>query len=379
MSKIKDNDLILIETEMIKLPTSQIYEDSTAGLIVTGTYTISADRIKDVDIDDSGKANGRSLTYNSITETLVYSDGSPFSGDIGVYGGGFSYTAYIYAEIDTMTISTTGSSQGFGNLTGQSYTIAGTSNALNDRGILSGGSFSGSPLNMIDYITITTPGDAHDFGNLTVARGNHGSTSNGTDERGVFGGGYGSSGATDDIDYITINSLSNADTFGLIPFNTYKISGVSNSTNQRGLFGGWSHITVYITINSLGNAENFGNLSVARRDDLAAASNAINDRALFAGGDLTGTYSLSNIIDYYTISTLSTADDFGDLTDARFALRGTSNGTNERAIFSGGKKTALSNSVYGLIDYSTINSLGNATVWGGLTHNKCWGGSTSNA
>jgi hypothetical protein len=73
MSKFKDNNLVLIETEMIKFPSSNLY-DSTASLIVTGSNNISGDKIKEVEIDDSAKADGRVLQYDQGSNTIKYVD-----------------------------------------------------------------------------------------------------------------------------------------------------------------------------------------------------------------------------------------------------------------------------------------------------------------
>ena len=93
----------------------------------------------------------------------------------------------------------------------------------------------------------------------------------------------------------------------------------------RGVFGGGntgsvSNVIDYITISSFGDASNFGDLSVARSVP-AATSNGTTDRGVFGGGS---TGSVSNVIDYITISSFGDASNFGDLTVARDALAATS-------------------------------------------------------
>ena len=74
------------------------------------------------------------------------------------------------------------------------------STAVGPRGIFGGGKPPGaSNSNIMDYITIPTPGNATDFGDLTRQSYYVAGVSNGT--RGVFGGGY---GETNVMDYITI-------------------------------------------------------------------------------------------------------------------------------------------------------------------------------
>ena len=82
-----------------------------------------------------------------------------------------------------------------------------------------------------------------------------------------------------------------------------------------------------------------------------------NIRGLFASGR---TPTQVNTIDYVTIATTGNAQDFGDSTDARESLDGTSD--NIRGIFAGGYPSANTN----LIEYVTIQSMGNAQDFGDL-------------
>ena len=65
---------------------------------------------------------------------------------------------------------------------------------------------------------------------------------------------------------------------------------------------------------------------------------------------------------YLTIDSLSTAISFGDLTVARAALSGTSNGSI--GVFGGGRNASFSSQ--NVIDYITIATPGNATDFGDL-------------
>ena len=94
--------------------------------------------------------------------------------------------------------------------------IAASSNLTNDRVCFAGGNLqtvspcSGSS-NMISYVTITSTGNSTDFGDLTTNSGNNTGTSNGTEERAVQASG----GANSEIiNYFTINSTGNASDFG---------------------------------------------------------------------------------------------------------------------------------------------------------------------
>ena len=188
--------------------------------------------------------------------------------------------------------------------------------------------------------------------------------------RAVFGGGN-VMPAT--IDYITISTPGNASDFGDLTVARYELAATSNGTNNRGVFGGGcidannSSATIdYITISTPGNASDFADLTVAR-DGLAATSNGTNNRGVFGGGRYPTV--IANTIDYITITTPVNASDFGDLTVARFRLAATSNGTSNRGVFGGG---------YNTIDYITITSPGNATDFGDLTVTRYALSATSN-
>ena len=89
-------------------------------------------------------------------------------------------------------------------------------------------------------------------------------------------------------------------------------------------------------------------------------------RGLRAGGQ---TPSVTNTIDYVTISTLGNAQDFGDLTVSRFSLGSGSSST--RGLFFGGGTPTRKNE----IDFVTIASTGDAIDFGNLTQTVTAGGS----
>jgi hypothetical protein len=147
---------------------------------------------------------------------------------------------------------------------------------------------------------------------------------------------------------------------------------------DRGVWaGGWhspdSYVNNidYITISTTGNADNFGDLTEARRQ-LAGTSNGSSGRAVWGGGLNVST--VSNIIDYRAILSAGNASDWGDLTEARNLLAGTSNGTNDRGVFGGGYTGARSNT----IDYITISTPSTCTNFGDLQNEAHSTGSCSN-
>jgi len=170
-------------------------------------------------------------------------------------------------------------------------------------------------------------------------------------------------------------------TYTITVTDNYGLSTTSNITKlvqiiiiySKGVFGGGYNITNtidYITISTLGDAQDFGDLTTAKYG-LAATSNGTNERGIFGGGYGNNIYQ--NTIDYITISTLGDAQDFGDLTVNRNYLSATSNGTNNKGIFGGGW-----NSNINTIDYITISTLGDAQDFGDLTTVKYGLTATSN-
>jgi hypothetical protein len=182
MAKVTDNNLVLIETEMIEFPSSQIYEDSTAGLIISGTHDISASKIKGVEVNLETLVDQGSLTYHAASGKLIFEFPLPPSGDIGQFGGGATLTN----TISYFTISTSSDTADFGNLRAAIYSLSGHSNGLHNRGMFTGG-YSYGNRKYIDYITINSPGNAGDFGDLYAYRVDHADCSNNTNERGISG------------------------------------------------------------------------------------------------------------------------------------------------------------------------------------------------
>ena len=112
----------------------------------------------------------------------------------------------------------------------------------------------------------------------------------------------------------------------------------------------------YFTISTLGNALDFGNLAAART---AAGAVASRTRGIVAGGQEPG---ITGEIDFVTISSTGSAADFGgDLTDSRDFTAGLADQT--RGIFGGGRITGP-NVAGNVIDYITMASGGDAKDFG---------------
>ena len=179
---------------------------------------------------------GDSTDFGDLNEK-VRSGGCDSNGtdDRAVYGGGYTTipSPLNLNVIDYFTITSTGDATDFGDLINcqGGQPVGSVSNLTNDRVCFSNGNRqTSSPCsgakNQISYITITSTGDSTDFGDLTSNVGGSLGTSDGTDERGVWAG----SGGADQnvIEYITINSTGNSTDFGDLSRGRQNAPGVSN-------------------------------------------------------------------------------------------------------------------------------------------------------
>ena len=129
----------------------------------------------------------------------------------GIMAGGMGFNV-----IDYITMATTGNATDFGDLlNARNFASASQANDAT-RGLIMGGTVGSgaTPVtNVIEYITISTTGNSTDFGDLTVARRSAGNTNNST--RAVLMGGTNSSSSTvNTMDYVTIQTTGNSTDFG---------------------------------------------------------------------------------------------------------------------------------------------------------------------
>tara|TARA_E500000331_G_scaffold5928_1_gene5794 strand:+ start:2484 stop:3836 length:1353 start_codon:yes stop_codon:yes gene_type:complete len=213
-----------------------------------------------------------------------------------------------YDYIQYVTIQSQGNSIDFGNLT-VTVRMPG-SGGSSTRGLTAGGVNPSASQNVINYVEFMTLGDALDFGDLTEARRLSGSVCS-SSTRTVFHGG--SSNPSNKIDFVITASKGNATDFGTAIFTGNYSAGCSNSV--KGLFGGGSANSTMqdkigcIILASTGNEIEFGNLTLARHHPSASSNST---RACWAGGGPAPSGN-SNVIDYITIQTGGSAEDFGDL------------------------------------------------------------------
>ena len=276
----------------------------------------------------------RSMEYIDITSTgsaqafgdlLTKSNGGTATSD-GTYGyiGGGDTDVGAWPEsdysdrIEQVTISTSGTTSSFGNLTIKRQLLSSVDDT-STYGVYSGG-WGGpgttiSRQSVLDYITMGTSGTATTFGNLTQARSHQAGVND--DTYGLFAGGT-NAGTVDvsGIDYITIASAGAASSFGNLSANKYGAAGVKDGTYGviGGGYTGTQSITIeYVTIGTSGTAETFGNLTV-KSQNLGATSNST--RGVFVGGS-SGDGVRNDIMDYVTIATAGSATSFGNLISGR--------------------------------------------------------------
>jgi len=304
-------------------------------------------------------------TFSSSSGLVMPSGATEYRGGRGrgLFGGGYSPGPTSYNIIDYVTIATLGNALDFGDLAQQTTNNSIGACASSTRGVWGGGRAEPSTnSNVIQFVTISSTGNSFDFGDLTIARRSAGSCSSST--RGIWGGGR-TPTQLNVIDYVTIASLGNASTFGNLNRDSIT-STASCSSPTRGIFGGGYggpvgviNTITFITISTTGDGQDFGDLT-ASRSNLGSCSNST--RGLFCGGSPAVPV---NIIDYITISSTGNAIDFGDLLNSPLGIAGLS--SQIRGIFAGGYVAPTPTNV---IQYVTILSTGNAIDFGDLTQSR---------
>jgi hypothetical protein len=279
----------------------------------------------------------------------------------GVFGGAYAIPAGANIKIEYIETSSSGNALEFGEMS--SVAVMATALADSTRSVFAGGYSAPVPINTIEFITISTTSNTTNFGDLSGVRRHMASCASNT--KGVWSGGTttGSTNCVATMDNVTIQSLGNAVDYGDLSAARRSHGGASSPT--RGVFAAGNtntptptaamNIIDYITIASGGTAQDFGDRTVTLRE-IGASSDST--RMVMGGGYEPAN---SNAIDYITIASTGNAQDFGDLFLARTYVSGLSNSI--RGIFGGG---SISPNYSNTIDYVTIQSTGNATDFGDL-------------
>ena len=280
---------------------------------LSSPYTIS-DRMQYITISTTGN----STDFGNLSLARYYVRGTA-SSTRGVFAGGTSPGPVVTTKIDYVTISSQAGANDFGDMSISRNGIAAFGNQT--RGVLSNGYTT--PVNtktfLMEFINIATTGDASNFGDLSEAREINAGFASPT--RGIIAGGARGATVTNltaDIQFVTLATGGDSQRFGELVRQRYRLPGASNST--RGLtFGGrWANPSAsdtdgvkeidFITIATEGNAQDFGDLTAAVHESGALASST---RGIHFGGETPD--PLSNIIEFVTIATTGNATDFGDL------------------------------------------------------------------
>ena len=334
----------------------------------SGYRRVGDDRTANLFVDNITNRDGSSGTdVDGIVEINSTSHFIPPSGTTvergsrgrAVFTGGYrdSPTA---KKIDYITIPTLGNATEFGSLTNSMW---GTGVSSSTRGIFAG-SIYGSLGTYIEYFTISATGSSFDFGDLSGNRRGQGGCSNQT--RAVIMGGFNPS-QVDIMEYVTISTKGDVINFGNLEIESG--DGGSFASPTRGIFYSarvpsattFVNIIEYITIASTGDAKEFGDQLSSKNNEGTGCSNSVRGiKAQGSNSDLgSGSASRENVIEYITIATTGNAIDFGDLTSKRYD--GGAASTEIRGVFYGGN-TGPAN--VNTIDYVTIASTGNAADFG---------------
>ena len=184
-------------------------------------------------------------------------------------------------------------------------------------------------------------------------------------DRGLFIGGR-QSGYYNNVDYVDITSAANATDFG--DLDQAKGYCTSLSDGSRILYAGGnagSGILTYIgyfTSSTPSNATSFGTLGAS-----LMSNQGFSDGTYGVFGE---SYSAPQNLQYVTVQTTSNSSVFGQLTQSRERAGACSNSTY--GYICGGSTTNV-------IDYVTIASPSNATDFGDLIVNSLWVNAASNA
>ena len=255
---------------------------------------------------------GSCFDFGNLSSPRYYAMGCS-SRTRAVWGGGSEPSGYV-DTIEYVTILSKGDYTAFGELVGTDRHNAGGGCANQIRGVYLGGEHP-SKTAEIDYITIASTGNSEDFGDLSAARATI--TSFASPTRGVAMGGSESPGAVTTIEYVTIPTTGSISDFGEQYVQVYGGGGGGNST--RGIqMGGYTspdntNVIQYVTIASTGNSMDFGDITDARRYGATCSSPT---RAVYCGG---ANPSLVNTLDFIQIATQGNAVEFGDQVDHIYA------------------------------------------------------------
>ena len=313
----------------------------------------------------------------------------------GVFGGGYDASSPYpgLATLDYVQIATTGIGLDFGDLSLSGSVNGGTSSST--RGLFwSGRRPGGGTSNIhseIQYVTVSSTGNSSTFGDLSYRPISGSGASNNT--RGIFAGGYngispysgpqGAGTGFTNIEYVTITSLGNASSFGEL--TTGRAVRFSASSPTRGVFGSgrilsspatltYTNVIDYVEIATQGNSIDFGDCIQNDIDDFRGNAGNSSTRAIICSGNDAGGSGNDNELSYITLASKGDAIDFGDSIDNTAGTGGSGTSNQTRGVYrpaSGNADTAL--------ETVLIATLGNSTAFGDLNTGRRVYGSLSDA
>ena len=195
--------------------------------------------------------------------------------------------------------------------------------------------------------------------------------------RGIFVGGYAPSQSLS-IEFITISTLGNSQDFG--DLNSGYSAGVATNDRTRGFYSGGNTGNQldmrFCTLASLGDSvDGGGDLIVATKGK--PTGNSSSTRGVISGGrDHPGAAEV-NVIQYHTIQSLGNAADFGDLLNPR-SYSGGNCQSSTRGIIAGGFSPSAPTRVNS-IEFLTMASTGNSADFGDLAAAASNVGAASNS
>jgi len=237
-----------------------------------GAYRVAtADRTRAVFFNAQNATDSQFVTIastgNSATHTTMpndYNQAASCSDGVRGFRVGGSDAGVTYNSIYQIIFQTTGEVIDWGDLSVNRLAFHGNMNST--RAVFHGGSSPGSTdgVNSMEYIQMATQGTGADFGDLREAGKHRMAGCNSV--RGLIAGGSISGSAARSIEYVTLSTLGNAVNFGALGGDANAGSNGACSSPTRALFVsiGNNDTTNYVQIMHEGEAVQFGDLGLGR-------------------------------------------------------------------------------------------------------------------
>ncbi len=200
------------------------------GVIIVGEA--NGDALDFVTISTAGNAVAFGNTLSSAARTAGATDNA--TNQRGIIAGGTP----AQDVIEFITISTLGGGSQFGDLSQNTTGAKGHSNKQNERAV-----FAGGATNTIEFVTMNVLGNSVDFGDMTQLKTSEDQTagsSNAINERGIM---VASTTTAHSIENITISTPSNALIFGSLAEAREATAATSNATPTRTINSSFPEIT----------------------------------------------------------------------------------------------------------------------------------------